>query len=131
MQTDLHSPLQDIRQHSRNSLARSIADFEEKDRFAGNGKSAEFMRQLKCFVPTSASGQSGPQNQKVLREASSRFGYIAVSYSWEHSEREDCTKGGYCVMPGREPALVRDVVLDRSIGFTRYISRGESRILPL
>ena len=131
MQTDLHGPLQDIRKHSRNSLACSIADFEEKNRFADNGKSDEFMRTLKCFVPMLASRQSQAQNQKVLREASSRFGYVAISYPWEHSEGEDSTKGGYSVMPGRKPALVRDVVLDRSIRLIHYMFRNESRMLPL
>ena len=34
-------------------------------------------------------------------------------------------------MPGREPALVRDVILVRSIRSIRYIFCNEARVLPL
>lgn len=81
MQTNFYNFLQDIRQHNRNSFARSIADFEKKNRFIDNEKSIEFMRKLKCFVSISISEQFETHNQKVLRETFSKFEYVVVFYS--------------------------------------------------
>ena len=92
MQTNFYNFLQDIRQHNRNSFARSIADFEKKNRFIDNEKSIEFMRKLKCFVSISISEQFETHNQKVLRETFSKFEYVVVFYSWKHFEEENSTK---------------------------------------
>ena len=131
MQTNLHNFLQNIRQHNRNSLARNIANFEKKNRFANNEKSIEFMRKLKCFVSISTSKQFRAQNQKVLRETFSRFEYVVIFYSWEHFEEENNTKENYCVMFDKKSTLIRDVVFDRNIKFIRYISRDEFKVLSL
>ncbi|KAK4108119.1 hypothetical protein N656DRAFT_718884 [Canariomyces notabilis] len=54
--------------------------------------------------------------------------YLALSYTWEPSEFEDCTKGAYSVQTrnGQDfyPALVRNCVLDRAIAYMQHFGLG-------
>jgi hypothetical protein len=99
-----------------------------------NAKSLSFVERLKCFRLSRTGtkrrhsdydGIDSTRRQlervEVLTEEPSDA-YIAVSYPWSASEKEEDRIGGYQLTTSKCPVEVRDVVLDRIINFAEYVA---------
>ena len=138
MYNDLDSSLQNI-QGGQKSLARRLTEFDENNLLINHEKSAEFFDRLRCFIPVDSnrkqkSGKiSMVARKKVLRELHPESHFIAVSYPWGAGKGEDNSKGGYIMRPSNKVVKVRNVVLDRTISFMKYMQGKQEagKILPL
>lgn len=99
-----------------------------------NDKSIGFLKNLKCFLPTTTASGGRPLHhgkgrpvETLLRPCSQVKNYVALSYPWNPSYSESTDMGGYRLPEGTVP--VRNIVLDRTIRFIRY-KQGRRGMIP-
>lgn len=137
---DTNSLLRTIRLQDSNPLFHRVLTLY-KHRLLPNHKSEDFFSNLKCFLPIDSTFEPGSTNisyertrqarpnKTLLELCSAPEQYVAVSYPWKASDGEAKRKGGYLIAPNFSRVNVRDIVLDRSIRFIKYMER-DSNMIP-
>jgi hypothetical protein len=107
-------------------LLHSVVDIY-KAQGISNDKSVQFWDNLKCYLPQEPDTRGGIpdcrlSDQILLELHSPGKGFVALSYCWKASKGESKKTKKYRIASDMEKVLkVRDIVLDQTFRFIRYI----------
>ncbi|KAF2647464.1 hypothetical protein K491DRAFT_309030 [Lophiostoma macrostomum CBS 122681] len=134
MRKDHNTSLKDIRGCGPCTLSRRLLEIGQGYSVA-NKKFLDSMKALKCFrlanpgenpLQSRSAGKNTMTNTLEMVEIN-LFSqkYIAVSYCWRLSPGEDSANRGYRLQSSSRHLKLRNALLRRIIGYTKYITKQE------
>ncbi|KAL9489743.1 hypothetical protein ACSS6W_002020 [Trichoderma asperelloides] len=117
---DKDRSLREISKDHETSIISQLVDIGSKHNQQRHAKFLPFIEQLQCL-------ELKGENTQLRRTSINAFDereYVALSYTWEHSEFEDDYSGRYYVEDWDDKRLkhsaVRNCVFDRVLGYMRH-----------
>lgn len=115
---DTGDSLRKISKDHKTSIISQLVDIGSVPNLQRHTKFLPFITRLQCLQLTD---EDGTQLRRVSIDAFEEKEYVALSYTWNHSEFEDNSSGRYCVEGWddmrSEPSPVRNCVFDRILQY--------------